>query len=197
MTQKIPLILIGGGGHCISCIDVIEATDKYQITGILDPNKTPGETILNYKVLGGDEKIPELAKTSCEFLITIGQIKNVIPRIETFKMIQKHQGQFATVISPLAHVSPWAKIKQGTIVMHGAIVNANASVGENCIINTKSLIEHDAVVGNHCHISTSAVLNGGVQVGDETFIGSGTITREYLQIPAKSIIRAGSTLMKL
>ena len=33
--------------------------------------------------------------------------------------------------------------------MHGAIVNALASVGRNCIVNSQSLIEHDAVVMDH------------------------------------------------
>ena len=27
------IILIGGGGHCKSCIDVIEMTNKYNIIG--------------------------------------------------------------------------------------------------------------------------------------------------------------------
>ena len=30
------LILLGGGGHCKSCIDVIEQESKYTIEGILD-----------------------------------------------------------------------------------------------------------------------------------------------------------------
>ena len=30
------LILIGGGGHCHACIDVIESTQKFQIIGIID-----------------------------------------------------------------------------------------------------------------------------------------------------------------
>ena len=30
------IILIGGGGHCKSCIDVIESEKKYTIKGILE-----------------------------------------------------------------------------------------------------------------------------------------------------------------
>ncbi|MBI4309254.1 MAG: acetyltransferase, partial [Candidatus Omnitrophica bacterium] len=30
------LILIGGGGHCKSCIDVIESENKFKIAGIVD-----------------------------------------------------------------------------------------------------------------------------------------------------------------
>ncbi len=34
MKEKI--VLIGGGGHCRSAIDVIELTNKYEIIGIVD-----------------------------------------------------------------------------------------------------------------------------------------------------------------
>ena len=46
------IILIGGGGHCKSCIDVIESEGKYAIAGILDSIKRPGELVLGYHVLG-------------------------------------------------------------------------------------------------------------------------------------------------
>ena len=34
--KKIKLALIGGGGHAVSCIDVIEKTNKYKIVGLVD-----------------------------------------------------------------------------------------------------------------------------------------------------------------
>ena len=41
------IILVGAGGHCKSCIDVIENENKYKITGIIDKKKN---FLLNYKV---------------------------------------------------------------------------------------------------------------------------------------------------
>ena len=70
----IDLVLIGGGGHCKSCIDVIENTKKYQIIGILDTELAVGSRLLGYEVLGDDSIIQILAKKRVEFLITIGQI---------------------------------------------------------------------------------------------------------------------------
>ena len=32
------IVLIGGGGHCKSCIDVIEMEKKYKILGLVDNN---------------------------------------------------------------------------------------------------------------------------------------------------------------
>ena len=58
--QKI--ILIGGGGHCKSCIDVIEAEGKYDIAGILDMPEFVGEKILGYSIIGTDDDLPELSK---------------------------------------------------------------------------------------------------------------------------------------
>ena len=36
MLDKEKLILVGGGGHCKACIDVIEEQGKFEILGILD-----------------------------------------------------------------------------------------------------------------------------------------------------------------
>ena len=33
------IILIGAGGHCNSCIDVIELEKKYKIIGLVDDKK--------------------------------------------------------------------------------------------------------------------------------------------------------------
>ena len=48
------IILIGGGGHCKSVIDVIEQQKKFKIAGIVDKPKLFGSKILGYSVIGND-----------------------------------------------------------------------------------------------------------------------------------------------
>ena len=55
--NKQKIILVGGGGHCRSCIDVIENTNRYDIVGILDLPKEIGKSILDYKIIGSDDNI--------------------------------------------------------------------------------------------------------------------------------------------
>jgi len=184
------LILIGGGGHCRSCIDVIEQTDSYTIAGILDQPTKIGQKVLGYPILAGDDAITELASKH-SFLVTIGHIHKVKPRIKASEAILAAHGALATIISPHAYVSSHAKIGAGTIIMHGATVNAGARIGNNCIINSHALIEHDAIINDHCHISTGAIINGGVQIGTQTFVGSKTMAKEYITIGAESFIAAG------
>jgi sugar O-acyltransferase (sialic acid O-acetyltransferase NeuD family) len=186
------LFLVGGGGHCKACIDVIEATRKYAILGILDHADKVGAQLLGYDYVGSDDDIARFNAPDVEFLVTVGQVKNADLRKQLFAKIISQDATLATVISPRAYVSRSATIGRGSIVMHDALVNAAAIVGENCIVNTKSLIEHDCMIGSHCHISTAAVLNGSVNIADGTFFGSNAVSRESVSAVASSFIKAGS-----
>lgn len=74
--ETIPLILIGGGGHCIACIDVIESTRRFEILGILDlPHKMKSK-VLKYEVIGMDEDIKKYLSVCRNLFITIGHLKN-------------------------------------------------------------------------------------------------------------------------
>ena len=190
-----PILLIGGGGHCRSCIDVIEAEGKYKIAGII--NNSGGKTapFLGYEVLGDDDDLPELFKNYKIALITVGQIKSAEIRVKLFRQLQNLGFEMATIISPRAYVSKNASLGAGTIVMHDSLVNAGAKIGKNCILNSKSLVEHDAIVEDHCHISTSSIVNGGTHVKERTFLGSNTTTKEGITISEDSVISGGVRIM--
>ena len=194
MKEKI--ILIGGGGHCKSCIDVIEQEGRFTIAGIVDMPEKKQHNVLGHPVIGSDADLAELIKTFRNVLITLGQIKSPARRIELFNDLMRMGARFPVIQSPLAYVSPHAQVAEGTIVMHHALINAGARVGRNCIINTKALVEHDAAVEDHCHISTGAVVNGGVTIGSGSFFGSGAVSKEYTSIPANSFIKANSLIPK-
>ncbi len=190
--SKEKIILIGGGGHCKSCLDIVYCLDKFEVAGIVDVKEKIGEKVLDSKIIACDDDIPSLIGTDTSFLITIGFIRSCEVRVKIFEHLISLGARIATVISPYAVVSKYSKIGQGTIVMHQSVVNADAVIGCNCIINSKALIEHDSVIGDQCHISTGAIINGGVNVGARTFVGSGTVTKQYISIPENSFIKASS-----
>ncbi len=186
------IILVGGGGHCRSCIEVIEQQGVYRIAGVLDLPDLRGTEVLGYPVIGCDEDIPGLIKAGRRiFLITLGQIKSAVRRQALFDLIKESGGELPTIISPMAHVSRFATVDVGTIILHGALINAGASIGRNCIINSKALVEHDVRIGDHCHISTACVLNGGVRVGEGSFVGSNAVTLQDVEIGRNSVVGAG------
>ncbi len=191
-----PLLLIGGGGHCRSCIDVIEAHGQYTVAGIVDLKETDAEDCLGYPWLGSDDDLPDLLKKYPWALISVGQVKSPDTRIALYEKLQALGADFPVIISPRAYVSRHALVLPGTIVMHGAIINAGANVGANCIINSQALVEHDSVVAAHCHISTGAKLNGDVHVDSGSFIGSGAVVHHGVRIASRCVVGAGAIVVK-
>ena len=186
------LLLIGGGGHALSCIDVIESMNKYEVNGIIINNKN--ENLTKYKIIGCDNDLLSLRKSFEFAFIGIGQIKDFKIREKYFLKLKKLNYILPVIISKLAYLSSESKILEGTIVMHQANINTSCHVGYNCIINSKSLIEHNVYIGDNCHISTGAIINGGSKIGPRTFIGSGSIIHENISIGKECIITAGSVI---
>ena len=188
------IILIGGGGHCKSVIDVAESAG-YNILGVLDMPEEVGKSVLDYKVIGTDDDIPQYADKA-EFMITVGFIKNPAIRVRIYNKVKEAGGKFATIVASTAHVSRYATLGEGTVVMHQGVVNAGAQVGANCIINTFCNIEHDAVIGDQCHISTGTMVNGDCKVGERVFIGSQSVLANGITVGDDIIIGAGSVVRK-
>lgn len=193
--MKRPLILIGGGGHCKSVIEVAESAG-YEIKGILDmPDEVGKDVLPGHKVIGTDDEIPQYVE-ECDFIITVGFIKNPVLRIKLYNKVKAAGGRLATIIASTAHVSKYAELGEGTVIMHHAFVNAGAKIGDNCIINTFVNIEHDAEVGNQCHISTGTMVNGECKIGENCFIGSQSVCANCIEISSDIIVGAGSVVRK-
>ncbi|MFZ3051793.1 MAG: acetyltransferase [Sulfuricurvum sp.] len=192
--MKPKILLIGGGGHCKSVIDVIEAEGTYTIAGIIDQKEFIGQKVLGYEIIGCDDDLEELFIHSKHAVITVGQIKSPDIRIKLFNTLKSIGYQLPAIISPFAYISKYSTIDEGTIIMHHALINVGVKIGRNCIINSKALIEHDATVEDHCHISTGAIVNGGTVVGQGTFFGSNAVSKEYAIVAEKSFIKAGSVV---
>jgi sugar O-acyltransferase (sialic acid O-acetyltransferase NeuD family) len=187
MKEKI--LLIGGGGHCASVIDVIEQENKYSIAGIIDHKELIGKKVLGYEVIASDDELPRLFNEYTKAFITVGQVYSNAIRVKIFNHLKSIGYSLPSIISPYAYVSSYTNIGEGSIIMHHAVVNVNVKIGVNCIINSKALLEHDAIIEEHCHISTGTIINGGVCVKKNSFVGSNSTTREYITI--NGFIKAG------
>ncbi|MES3032807.1 MAG: acetyltransferase [Gemmatimonadota bacterium] len=182
------LLLLGAGGHAESCIDVVECDGRFTIAGLIGAASEVGTSVLGYPVVGTDEDLAAWVQKVPNVLVTVGQILTPGVRRRLVERARASGAQLPVIVSPMAHVSRHAQVGDGTIVMHGAVVNAGARVGRNCIINTMALVEHGATVGDDCHVATGARLNSGVMVGDGSFIGSGAIVRQLAHVGRECVV---------
>lgn len=184
------ILLIGGGGHCKSVIDVIEQENRYKIAGIIDKKELLGSDVLGYKVIASDEELVTLREKFSYAIITVGHIKSNEARVKLYAYLKTLNFQIPSIISPLAYVSKHAKVDEGSVVMHHALINPHAKIGKNCIINSKALIEHDTIIEDNVHISTGAIVNGGSIIKENTFFGSSAVIKEYAT--TSGFVKAGS-----
>ena len=188
------IVLIGGGGHCKSVINVAESAG-FRILGILDTAEHIGRKVLNYEVIGTDEDICRLIDYA-SFIVTVGHIKDASLRIKLHEKVLRKNGTLATLISPTAIISRYADIGEGSVIMHQAVVNADVCIGRGCIINTFANIEHDSVIGDYAHVSTGTMVNGNCCVGNTSFLGSQSVMVNGTSITDGCVIAAGSVVRK-
>jgi sugar O-acyltransferase (sialic acid O-acetyltransferase NeuD family) len=181
------IVLLGAGGHCISVIDVIEQENKYNIIGVLDPDKN--DNILGYPILGDDSLIDYYIKTDVLFAITVGQIKS--SKIKRNIAYQIPKERCPSLISPYAYVSRHSSIGNGNHIMHNSVLNAGSSLGSFNIINTLANIEHGVQIGDFNHISTAAMINGDCKIGSRNFVGSNATISNGIYIGDDKLIGAG------
>ena len=190
------LILVGGGGHCRSMIDLIASVGRFHIHGILDREENVGRTVSGCTVIGTDDMIAELARQGHGFVITAGQVGRSHLRKDLFEVVRSAGGRFVTITSPNAYVAKDAALGEGVTIGHGAVVNSGARVGANSIVNTGAIIEHDALVDVHCHISTGAIVNGGCTIGAACMIGSRAVLLQGIHIGEECVIGAGAVVIR-
>jgi sugar O-acyltransferase (sialic acid O-acetyltransferase NeuD family) len=191
MAATSPILLIGAGGHAMSCIDVVEQDGRFRIEGLVGREAEIGRQVGSYPVVGSDSVLAARRPMICHALVVVGQVKCPDVRIALYDHLLALEFKLPVIVSPNAYQSRRASLGSGTIVMHGSIVNAEACVGVNCIINSRALLEHGVTVGDHCHISTAAVVNGDATIGDGTFVGSGAVIREGVRIGSRCVIGMG------
>jgi sugar O-acyltransferase (sialic acid O-acetyltransferase NeuD family) len=191
-----PLLLIGAGGHARACVDVLEAEGRFDIAGLIGGPHEVGQDVFGYRVIGVDGDLAAHRARIPNALVAVGQIRSSATRERLFAELKTLGFSTPAIVSPRAYVSRHASIGAGSIVMHGAIVNAGARIGENCILNSHSLVEHDAVVGAHTHLSTGAIVNGAAHVGARCFVGSGAVVREGITVGEGSLIGMHQAMLR-
>ena len=188
------LLLIGAGGHCLSCINVMEHGSEFSVGGIVDRDGSTVSSAFGYPVVGTDRHLPRLLRAHEGVLITIGQLADPRPRRDIFSRLEDLGATFVTVCASDSAVSARAEVGLGTVVLGKASIGPEVFVGHNCIINSHALVEHGTTIGDHCHVSTGVVVNGDVTIEDSSFVGSGSVIREGVRIGRGSVIGAGSVV---
>lgn len=191
------VLIFGASGHGSVVLDTLERSPEFTPVGFVDSYKEKGTKINGYEVLGTEFDLPMLIE---QFNIGGGIVavgdnwgrKQFVKRILSIypKFI------FISVIHPSAIIGKDVSLGKGSVILPGAIINANAIVGDHCILNTKSSLDHDSKLGNYSSLAPGAYTGGNVIVGEGTAICMGAKIIECVTVGDNSVIGSNSLVLK-
>jgi acetyltransferase EpsM len=189
------VIIWGASGHAKVVADAIRSSREHELVGFIDDlhPEREGAQFFGGRILGGREAL--LRARSRGVNNVVFGFGDCAARLRLAAWATTHGLQFPTIIHPAAVVSSSARIGGGTYIAAGAIVAADASLGEHVIVNTAASIDHDCVVADGAHICPGVRLAGGVHVGRTAWVGIGSVVRENLRIGEGAMLGAGSVVV--
>jgi sugar O-acyltransferase (sialic acid O-acetyltransferase NeuD family) len=181
--------IFGAGGHSAVVAEVLARLD-ISVMGVF-ADALRGHRIHSTVHVGLPNRTPPTSGQAVPpFIVAIGHNRT---RLETVRRIG---GDFASIIDPSAIVSPSAIVGEGTVVLHGAVIQTSCVIGRHVIINATAMIDHDNVIGDYVHVGPKAALGGQVKIGEGTHIGPGAVVVAGVSIGRWCVIAPGSVVAR-
>lgn len=178
------VVLIGGGGHAKVVIDSLRS-EGCTLLGIYDHSKSGYLFDIPFITATDFDRFEE-----AKVIIAIGDnaVRKNLSELKTYDFIK--------TVHTSAIVAKSTFIDDGSMILHGSILQSSVTVGKHVIVNTASRIDHDCIVNDYVHIAPGAILCGNVKIGEGTLVGAGSVIIPRVTIGKWAIIGAGAVVTK-
>ena len=93
------------------------------------------------------------------------------------QVLEQVAAPLGVVLHPRAIVSTTAQIGPGSLVLAGAVVNANACPHTGVLVNSGAVVDHDAICAAYSQLGVNAAMAGGSRLGPLVCLGPGEVLR--------------------
>lgn len=184
------LIIIGAGGHGRVVAETAELEGRWDDIAFLD-DRNDTDTVLGHKIIG---KLNEYARFAGKYDYAIVSLGDNEKRMDLIQKLLKAGYKVPVIIHPKATVSKYSEIKDGSVILAGAVVNTGVSIGRGCIININSCIDHDCAIYDGAHVCSGAVVRSMCRIGKLSYIGAGSCVRTGSKLGDKFILPDGEVI---
>jgi UDP-perosamine 4-acetyltransferase len=186
------VVIVGAGGHAKVIIDILRASDSFELVGCTDIQVD--KEVNGLQVIGDDTILPELFHQGVRHaFIAVGDNRL---RHRLFYKLLSIGFDFVNAISPHAVIAQSVNMGKGVAVMPGVCINAEAEIGNNVIINTGTTVDHESSIGESSHLAPGCNIAGNAVIGQGVFVGLGAKVIDKMHIGDWSVIGAGAAVIK-
>ncbi|MGY1802948.1 NeuD/PglB/VioB family sugar acetyltransferase [Blastococcus sp. SYSU D00922] len=196
-----PIVVVGAGGFGRNVLDAIEAVNRaadrptLNVLGVLDDS--PGHENLARLERRG---VPHLGPIE-GWLAEARDVRYVsglgIPavRLHVAERFAERGLPSVTVVHPGAVVSPHVSVDQGTVILGGVQVLADAIIGKHVHLNANAMIGHDSVIDDFVSVNPGGAVSGRCHVQRGVMVGAGAVILQGLTVGAGSIVGAAACVV--
>ncbi|CAM4089891.1 acetyltransferase [Vibrio neonatus] len=195
-NAKLPIVIIGGGGHASVLADILLQQQR-EIVAIVCPDDINQRAIFSgITHLKRDADISRFSADSVSLVNGIGLMPKSSFRRKLNETFLSLGYRFETVISDSAIVSPFCRLEVGAQILPMSVIQAGATIGSHSIINTGAIVEHDCSVGSYNHIAPRATLCGDVETETNVYIGANATVIQGISVGNGAVVGAGACLTR-
>jgi sugar O-acyltransferase (sialic acid O-acetyltransferase NeuD family) len=199
-----PLVVIGSGGFARETAQLVRAHaacgptgERYELVGLLDDDpRRHGTSVDGLPVLGGSELAGEHALRGAAVLACVGNPGAPASRARLVARLRLPDEAWATVVHPLAAVSPDSSVGVGSVLHAGVVLTAAVRLGRHAAVMPHVVLTHDDEVADAVTFGAGVRLAGGVRVGEAAYLGSGALVREGRRIGAGAVLGMGAVVVR-
>lgn len=199
MSALEELIIVGGGEHGRVVIEAARSCpDRWSILGYVSREHCEKTSrALNVSHLGDDHEGARLAYESDLRKLVLGLGGNRVDTVRQ-KIVNQYKmdpSKWATIVHAEAWVSPTVRLGRGVVLLAKSFINANAQLGDHCVINSAAVIEHDVVLEDFVQVGPAVAIGGGTFVGPGSFLGLGCRIRDHIRIGKNVTVGMGAVVI--
>jgi sugar O-acyltransferase (sialic acid O-acetyltransferase NeuD family) len=190
------LIIIGAGGFgrevYNSAIESNGYGEDFLIKGFIDDNIHKLDNFEGYPPILStiDEYMPQPDDV---FSCAIGNVKT--RKLLSLKIIWKG-GIFITLIHKLAYISKNVKMGNGCIILAGARIHCDVTIGNHVIMQPYSITGHDVKVGDWSLLNAYADCGGGSVLGELVTLHTTSFILPLSVLEDEATVGAGSVVLR-
>jgi len=192
------LVLLGVGANNSDVLDAVREVNRveptFELLGYLTSDGAPAaKESLKLECLG-DHASARTMPEDVKFIGLWGGVGCYWRVAEFFDSLQLSEDRFASVVHPMAYVSPQSTIGRGSVVLAGCAVGADARIGNWVCLLQNVTLGHDDVVEDCCCITSGACFSGGVHVEQNCYIGTNSTIVNGVTLGRQCLIGAGALI---
>lgn len=200
--QPEPIVIVGAGGFGRETADVIEALNAVQadpvwdLLGIVDdaPSQVNLERLADRGLhhLGATQQLIA-ASARPWYVIGIGS-----PRVRRLLAERLDAAGFraATLVHPDATIGSRTTVGEGSVVLAGARVTTNVTLGRHVHLNPNVTIGHDSVLDDFVSMNPASSVSGDCHIGAGALIGVAAVVLNQLTVGPGALVGGSACVVR-